>query len=77
MGGKIFLLKLINKIKKAMEIKPLEKDTDFSDLHYKECQGCNGFGYEGLFNECDECGGIGSVRKTFDEYVDSLPPSKE
>ncbi|MFD6509316.1 hypothetical protein [Bacillus sp. NPDC060175] len=40
----------------------------------KICPECDGTGYEDVFNECEECEGKGVVRKTYKEYVDSLPP---
>lgn len=42
--------------------------------NYKSCQDCDGMGYIDLFTQCDTCGGKGMIKKTYQEYVDSLPP---
>jgi DnaJ-class molecular chaperone len=40
---------------------------------HKYCTVCDGSGREDLFYDCDACEGIGIIRKTYQEYVDSLP----
>lgn len=44
-------------------------------LGYKKCSDCDGLGHEDIFNHCKTCGSAGIVRKTYQEYVDSLPPN--
>lgn len=40
---------------------------------YKTCPECDGTGYEDIFIQCEKCKGECIVRKSYKEYVDSLP----
>lgn len=39
---------------------------------YKLCPCCGGLGYEDFFTECPVCNQEGIVKKTYQEYIDSL-----
>jgi hypothetical protein len=42
---------------------------------YKICPECAGTGHEDIFSKCEICHGDGIIRKTYQEYLDSLPPT--
>lgn len=55
--------------------------SNFSELfkeievpkNHKACPSCDGMGSDDGFTACEECDGKGLIRKTYQEYVDSLP----
>lgn len=46
---------------------------EYPPLTYKICPYCGGHGATDFFTECDECQGTGFIRKTYQEYIDTLP----
>lgn len=49
------------------------KEQDKRPENYKSCPDCNGIGWTDPFTNCDTCSHTGYVRKSYQEYVDSLP----
>ncbi|WP_299090333.1 hypothetical protein [uncultured Metabacillus sp.] len=70
------MIKLL--IKKLINFLKLDDNVETPKIpeNYKECPHCEGTGHEDLFYDCEKCNGTGIVRKTYQEYVDSLPPIK-
>ncbi|WP_141431896.1 hypothetical protein [Bacillus sp. 03113] len=74
------MLRMIDVIKKIMNFGNYDERysvKDYSPLTHKTCSECDGSGRADVFNDCETCKGTGIVRKTYTEYVASLPPLKE
>jgi DnaJ-class molecular chaperone len=53
---------------------PEEQNPIAENQYFMQCPDCRGFGLEDVFSKCTKCDGTGVVRKTYQEYVESLPP---
>ena len=51
----------------------IQSEPKYDGKTHKHCPECLGTGLEDVFQECEKCEGTGVVRKTYHEYVDSLP----
>ncbi|WP_164849782.1 hypothetical protein [Niallia taxi] len=45
---------------------------NYSPQTHKKCESCDGTGFEDVFFDCESCEGSGIVKKSYEEYVNSL-----
>jgi DnaJ-class molecular chaperone len=63
---------MLKLLKNLLENKKYEVHNATEETH-KYCPECDGSGRSDVFCDCENCNGTGIVRKTYQEYVQSLP----
>jgi len=64
------MIELLKKLKKLLMVNQEEGRVPHT---HKLCNACYGTGLEDVFSTCEFCHGEGILKKTYKEYVDSLP----
>ena len=64
------MIELLKKLKKLLMV---NQEEDRIPHTHKLCDACYGTRFEDVFSTFEFCDGNGIVKKTYREYVDSLP----
>lgn len=67
-------LSFLKKLKAALLVDDSNDTDEISSEFYKICIDCEGTGHADVFAKCETCEGEGYVRKSYEEYVKTLPP---